>query len=143
MATTNQRIYNVSNGKNTIIPTGYIKIGRINQTRAKQAHIKAGDILINENHIIHITSKHNKELSALHISSIDYIDIIVAKYNEIRLNNDNSILLVKTNPEKPNDTITIELCMNIKYQFWEIKTAQPRSNVAKNKLLWKQKKRHS
>lgn len=122
------------------MPTGYIKVGRINQTRAKQAHISAADILINQNHIIHIGTKHRKELADLHISAFDYISMIITNYDQIRQNQGNSILLVKTNPDKANDTITIELTLNIKYKFWEVRTAQPRDDLSKNKVLWEQKK---
>ena len=126
--------------KSQKLPTGYQKVGRINFTRAKAARISAADILINDNHITHIANDHKKELEALHISAIDYVTMIVQRYDEIRKNKGNSILLVKTNPNKANDTITIELVLNIKYKFWEIRTAQPRSNLTKNKLLWSVKK---
>ena len=122
------------------MPTGYMKIGRINQTRARKAHISAADILINQNHINHIAIKHKRELAELHISAWDYIAMIIAMYDEIRQNQGTSILLIKSNPDKANDTVTIELTLNIKYKFGEVRTAQPRSDVSKNKLLWTQKK---
>ncbi|MGM9825710.1 MAG: hypothetical protein ACI3Z8_04655 [Paludibacteraceae bacterium] len=117
------------------------KIGRINWTIAKRAHIKCADIVITDNQLIHIQRRHNAELSLLNISAFDYVKMVVDNYDQIREKRDNAIMLVKTNPMPPHDTCVLELQFNKTKQEWNIKTAQPRNNIEKNRILWNKKKR--
>ena len=118
---------------------GYIKVGRIRQTVAKEAHIKSADIMVNANHVKHIALKHNAELKLCGITPLEYIELIVNKFTEIRQNKGESLLLVKRNDPHDADTVTIELLYNDMTKFWEVKTAQPRRNILNNELLWPQK----
>lgn len=125
--------------KNQFSFDGYIKVGRIKQTIAKEAHIKAADIMVNANHIKHIASKHNTELKTCGITPLEYVELIVSKFTEIRQNKGESLLLIKRNDPHDADTVTIELLYNNQTKFWEVKTAQPRRNIFGNALLWPQK----
>ena len=109
---------------------GYIKVGRIRQPIARKAHIKAADVVIDRNHIRHIMNYHSRELEArFGITVLDYVTIVVARFNEIRKNKGDSILLVKRNRAGSHDTVTIELAYNPGKDLWEVKTAQPRRNL--------------
>ncbi len=124
--------------KNQFAFDGYIKVGRIRQTIARAAHIKSADIMVNANHVKHIALKHSEELKSCGITTLEYIELIVNKYTEIRQNKGESLLLVKRNDPKDADTVTIELLYNDVSHFWEVKTAQPRRNLSNNELLWPQ-----
>lgn len=130
-----------STPKNQFKFEGYIKVGRIKQTVAKEAYIKAADIMVNANHVKHIAAKHSTELNLCGITPLEYIKVIVENFNEIRKNKDLSLLLVKTNEGSDADTVTIELLYHVESEFWEIKTAQPRRDLKNNELLWKSKKK--
>ena len=39
--------------------------------------------------------------------------------------------------DRADDTLTAELTLNEKTHQWEVRTAQPRSDVEKDKLLWR------
>ena len=118
---------------------GYIKVGRIRQPIARKARIKAADVVIDRNHIRHIMNYHSRELEAHDgLTVLDYVTIVVARFNEIRQNKGDSILLVKRNRAGSHDTVTIELAYNPGKELWEVKTAQPRRNVEGNLLLWQE-----
>jgi len=124
------------------LPTvGFIKVGRIKATIARKAHIKAADIVIDNNHIKHINTFHGEELRSLGLTAIDYVKIVAATYTEIRKNKGTSILLVKVNQEKDDDTVTIELVLNEKTHQWEVRTAQPRRDLRNNELLYPEKEK--
>jgi hypothetical protein len=123
--------------KQTKLPQGFIKVGRISMTIAREAHIKAADIVTTENYLIHIGNKHKSQLQPLGLNAFDYIKIVLAQFTEIREAERNAVLMVKQNPGRSNDTVVIELTLNYKLHLWEARTAQPRSDVSKNKLLWR------
>lgn len=114
----------------------FTKVGRISMTVARQAHIKAADVVIDRNHLRHIDLEHGIELQKLAINAFDYVRIVLAQFTEIRLAERNAVLVVKKNEDSPSDTVTIELTLNDKKHRWEVRTAQPRRNVSNNKLLW-------
>ena len=120
----------------------YIKIGRINMTRAKEAHIQAADIKINRNHIEHVAGEHQKELEYLGVSALDFINMIVNNYNEIRAAKDGTYFLAHVLDEKHTNTAIIGLNYNEKKEFWEIKTAIPIRTAVfkKKKLVWKRER---
>lgn len=122
--------------KQSNIPERFIKVGRINMTIARQAHIKAADIVIDQNHLIHIENEHKTQLKPLGLNAFDYVKIVLAQFTEIREAARNAVLMVKQNQGRPKDTVIIELTLNEKLHLWEVRTAQPRSDVSKNKLLW-------
>ena len=123
--------------KQTKLPQGFIKVGRISMTIAREAHIKAADIVTTENYLIHIGNKHKSQLQPLGLNAFDYIKIVLTQFTEIREAKRNAVLMVKQNPGQSNDTVVIELTLNSKLHLWEVRTAQPRSDVSKNKLLWR------
>ena len=123
--------------KQTKLPQGFIKVGRISMTIAREAHIKAADIVTTENYLIHIGNKHKSQLQPLGLNAFDYIKIVLAQFTEIREAERNAVLMVKQNPGRSNDTVVIELTLNYKLHLWEVRTAQPRSDVSKNKLPWR------
>lgn len=125
--------------KQTKLPQGFIKVGRISMTIAREAHIKAADIVTTENYLIHIGNKHKSQLQPLGLNAFDYIKIVLAQFTEIREAERNAVLMVKQNPGRSNDTVVIELTLNYKLHLWEVRTAQPRSDVSKNKLLWRKR----
>ena len=123
--------------KQTKLPQGFIKVGRISMTIAREAHIKAADIVTTENYLIHIGNKHKSQLQPLGLNAFDYIKIVLAQFTEIREAERNAVLMVKQNPGRSNDTVVIELTLNYKLHLWEVRTAQPRNDISKNKLLWR------
>ena len=123
--------------KQTKLPQGFIKVGRISMTIAREAHIKAADIVTTENYLIHIENKHKSQLQPLGLNAFDYIKIVLAQFTEIREAKRNAVLMVKQNPGQSNDTVVIELTLNSKLHLWEVRTAQPRNDISKNKLLWR------
>lgn len=127
--------------KQTKIPQGFIKVGRISMTIAREAHIKAADIVTTENYLIHIGNKHKSQLQPLGLNAFDYIKIVLAQFTEIREAERNAVLMIKQNPGRTNDTVVIELTLNSKLHLWEVQTAQPRSDISKNKLLWSKENR--
>ena len=121
------------------LDNNFIKIGRIKSTTARKAHIKSADVVIDTKHIRHIEKQHANELAILAISALDYVKIVVSTFSEIRQNKNNSILLVKINEDREDDTVTLVLVLNIKKHLWEVKTAQPRRDLRNNKLLYAKK----
>ena len=128
-----------STPKNQFKFDGYIKVGRIKQTVAKEAHIKAADIMVNANHVKHIAKYHITELNSLAISPLDYVKMVVDNFTQIRSNKGQSLLLVKSNEDRDFDTVSIELLYDNIQNFWEVKTAQPRRDLRTNELLWEKK----
>lgn len=123
--------------KQSRIPSGFIKVGRITMTIAQKAHIKAADIVIDQNHLLHIEKQHKTQLEPLGLNAFDYIKIVLSQFTEIREAPRNSVLMVKQNEGRPKDTVIIEMTMNSKLHLWEVRTAQPRSDVRNNRLLWR------
>ena len=113
------------------------KIGRLGQSIARQIHKKCANIYITNDHIVHISNVHKKELEQIGMSAFDYVKFVVDNYNQIRQGSADSLLLVVYN-DKLSHTAAIALNYSIKDGFWEVKTAQPRraSEIKKKKLLW-------
>lgn len=104
---------------------------------AQKAHIKAADIVTDKGHLIHIDNKHRTQLQPLGLNAFDYIKIVLEQFTEIRESPRNAVLMVKQNQGRPNDTVVIELTLNSKLHLWEVRTAEPRSDVRNNRLLWR------
>ena len=115
----------------------YRKIGRLNWTVSKKAHVKAADIYISENQIIHIQNTHRKELEDLGIDATTFVSMVCRNFNQIRKGSGDSILLVIYNT-RLSYVIAISLNYSIEKEFWEIKTAEPRRRrtVDKSALIW-------
>lgn len=123
--------------KQSKIPNGYIKVGRITMTIAREAHIKAADIVATQNYLSHIDNVHKSQLEPLGLDAFDYIKIVLEQFSEIREAERNAVLMVKKNQGRANDTVVIELTLNSKLHLWEVRTAEPRSKVSGKKLLWR------
>ena len=126
-----------SNDEMNTIGYPYIKVGRISLSVAKKCHIKAADIYVNMSHIKHIYGKHSKELNSLAISPIDLVKMVCWSFNEIRVGSHGSLLLILNDNKLPK-VAAIELSYAPKFEFWEVKTAQPRTveAVIKKTLIW-------
>ena len=115
---------------------GYIKIGEIPLSAVSHKKgIHKGDIMINANHTKHIKIHHSPELDKLNLTPLKYAILVANYFTEIRKATGSSLLLVMYSCRDNADTITIELLYNEKH-FYEVKTAQPRRNLASNELLW-------
>ena len=130
------------NTKPEALKSGYIKVGRITLSIAKQAHVKCADIMIDNRHVEHINKKHRIELETLGISAIDFVRMIAKTFMEIRQAPDDALDLVATNSEGKKYVAVVTLNYNYKKKFWEIRTALPvRSAVVNSrKLLWKRER---
>lgn len=130
------------NSKLEAITDGYIKVGRITLSIARQAHVKCADIMIDNRHVEHINKKHRVELDTLGISAIDFVKMITTNYGEIRQAPDDALDLVVTNSEGKNYVAVVTLNYNYKKKFWEIRTALPvrTAVVYSRKLLWKRER---
>lgn len=115
----------------------YLKVGRIVQTIAQQAHITSADIYVSRNQLIHIENRHGKELAAVGMDAETFVRTVCRQYNQIRRGSNNSLLLVVYD-EKLAKVAAIDLNYSLKDSFWEIKTAEPRecSTVKKKALIW-------
>lgn len=120
------------------LPSEYTKVGRINMTIARKAHVKAGDIVVHPNYIRHIEKEHGKQLAELGISAAEYISVIASNFCQIRKGSGNSILLVVRSSE-----MYIVLALNMtnliddEFPVWEIHTSYPTDKFTKSqKLLW-------
>lgn len=121
------------------LPPEYIKVGRINMTIAKKAHIKAADVVVHPDDIEHIEEGHAEQLRSLGISVIDYLSIIVDNFNQVRKGSDGSILLVLTSPYK-NLVLALRLMEEVDDErrlVWQVRTLYPADKFRKNQiLLW-------
>lgn len=124
------------------LKSGFIKVGRITLSIAKQAHVKCADIMIDNRHVEHINKKHRIELETLGISAIDFVRMIAKTFMEIRQAPDDALDLVATNSEGKKYVAVVTLNYNYKKKFWEIRTALPiRSAVVNSrKLLWERER---
>lgn len=121
---------------------GYIKVGRIPMSIARQAHVKCADIMIDNRHIEHINKKHRVELDTLGISAMGFVKLIVSTFGEIRQAPDDALDLVATNSEGKKFVAVVTLNYNYKKKFWEIRTALPVRTAVVNsrKLLWERER---
>jgi len=118
------------------IPTNYEKVGRITMPVARAAHVKAGDIMINQNHKIHIAGTHKKELAKVGMTASDFVKMVIENYTRIYKDSETNALILVVYNEKISNSAVIELNYEATKEFWEIKTASPyRNTFFKNKLL--------
>lgn len=115
----------------------YIRVGRVNCTIARKAHIKAADIYISSNYLTHITNKHGNELAGLGFDALTFVKAVCQNFNQIRKGSGDSYLLVVYN-EEMSQVAAIRLNYALKKGFWEIKTAEPRNGAAvrRKTLIW-------
>ena len=121
------------------IPTNYVKVGRITMPIAREAHVKAGDIYINNNHLKHIADNHNQELLNLGLTAWNFVNVIINSYTRIYKDTKTGAYYLAVYADEYTNAAVIELNFVENFEFWEIKTAAPfRTAFFKNKLLvWK------
>ena len=125
------------------MPDGtYIKIGRLKMSIAKEAHVACADIMIDKQHLAHIQQKHSNELNTLGINAVDFVNLIVRGFSEIREAPREALNLVIDSSDTHVFTAVITLNYNYDKKFWEINTALPMrcSLIKKRKLLWKRER---
>jgi hypothetical protein len=123
--------------KKVLKDSNFQKVGRINKRVADKAHIKCADVYIHENGIKHIILRHSKELNQLGMTPLLYVKMIMQNYCEIRVGSNGTLLLIVDGKDIKHTT-AIELKYVRKFQFWEVRTAQPRSvkDIEKREKLW-------
>lgn len=118
----------------------YILLGEVSDIMSRHTDLKSAPIVIDKEHLRHIARKHGKELKLLGLSPLDYVQLIVDKYNEIREGNGESILLVIAREKGINDlaVVDLEYVKTNKSDYWMVKSAYPirTSELRKKKLLW-------
>ena len=117
-----------------------VLIGKLTPKIAKQIKKESGDIYITVKYLQHIKNRHNIELKQLGIDVLSYLRMIVTQCNEIRQGTEDSILLIVRQYENHHHTAAIVLKYDIPNNWWQIKTAEPRStaDLNKRKLLWEE-----
>lgn len=112
-----------------------IKVGRLKMTVARKIKRKCADIYLKPNYLKHVENRHKAELRKLGISALDFVNLVIKSYNQIREGSGDSILLVVFHGEL-HYVAGIDLCLS--GDHWEVKTAEPRSteDIIKRELLW-------
>lgn len=118
----------------------YIRLGEVSDIVSRHTCLKSAPIVIDNEHLRHIARKHKEELKQLGIGPLDYVQLIVDKYNEIRKGDEDSILLVIAREKGINDlaVVDLEYVKTNKSDYWVVKSAYPirTSELRKKKLLW-------
>lgn len=124
--------------KKILKDSNFHRVGRINKRVADKAHIKCADVYIHDNNIKHIEYRHGTELEKLGMNAIVFVKMVVQNFTEIRKGNGNSYLLVANGDSNKRFAVAIELIYVRKYNFWEVRTAQPRSlfDINKRSKIW-------
>lgn len=115
------------------------KVGRLSYSIAKEIGKKCADIYISKSYLRHIEIHHGSQLSSLGFTALTYVRTIARGFNQIRKGSDDSLLLVVfTSEDKNADVAAISLVYDNDGDFWQVKTAQPRSwrAVSKKEKLW-------
>ena len=132
MATKLSKHSNATNGKKAHHDNQYIKVGRVRMNSWMSSAIPVADIYISERELVHIATKHGKELKQLGIDAFVYVNSIVENSNEIRKGHtqETFLFVVKTKPftqETIMQCAVVELTMGLvnKKKVYKIKTAYP------------------
>jgi hypothetical protein len=123
--------------KRPTIGEPFVKVGRIGATLAQHAHIRAADIYVSRNHLLHIEKKHGTELSAVGLDALSFVRAVCRDFNQIRHGSGSSLLLVVFRGDMSH-VAAIDMNYSVKEGFWEIKTASPRNSeaVLRKPLVW-------
>lgn len=122
----------------------YIKVGRVRMNSWMSTALPIADIFISERELVHISSKHGKELKQLGIDALVYVESILQNSNEIRKGNspDTFLFIVKTKPITDATVVpcaVVELSIGVEKQkrVYKIKTAYPAimGRLVKNELV--------
>jgi len=82
--------------------------------------LKACDIVIYERELVHIHTYHGKELEKLGLSALEFVEIIISKFNEVYEGRENRKLLVVKGNDKSHYAV-VELTFDD--EKYKIKTA--------------------
>ena len=120
-----------------------IKVGRLQWSIAKIIGRKCANIYVAKSYVQHIENIHGDQFAELGMDGLSYVKYIVSCFTEIRQGTGSSLLLVASIKGNTNAHVAaIDLEYNEKGDFWQVKTAQPRSRKAVNKKvrLWEEAK---
>lgn len=135
---------NAIDGRKAHNDNRYIKVGRVRMSSWMSKTLPIADIYISERELVHITTKHAKELNALGLDALAYIGYILNFSNEVRRGNTRGSFLFIVKPKGcTNQTVlqcaVLELTIGItnKKRIYKIKTAYPAimGRLVKNELV--------
>lgn len=135
---------NATNGKKAHNDNRYIKVGRVRMNSWMSSVLPIADIVISERELVHISTKHGKELKQLGIDAILYVESIIQNSNEIRKGHTQGTFLFIVKPRSlSSETVipcaVVELSIGVekKKRLYKIKTAYPAimGRLVKNELL--------
>lgn len=135
---------NATSGTKAHNDNRYIKVGRVRMNSWMSSAIPVADIFISERELVHIATKHGKELQRLGIDALLYVNSIINNSNEIRKGNthDTLLFIVKTYPFDKDTVVhcaVVELSIKIEHKksVYKIKTAYPAimDRLSKNELV--------
>ncbi|MDR0926672.1 MAG: hypothetical protein LBO69_02765 [Ignavibacteria bacterium] len=128
-----------TNLKSNEILFGYIKLGKLNATIAKQIKRKPADIYIDNSHLRHIRNKHQNQLGITdNAETLEYVRRLIKNFNMICEGNNGALLLI-CNQVKRVDIAIIELMPITQYgDIYQVKSAhiKDKSSIANKTLLW-------
>jgi len=120
-----------------------IQVGRLQWSVAKAIGRKCANIYVARSYIRHIEALHGNQFANLGMDGLSYVRYIVSCFTEIRQGSEDSLLLVASIKDSEKAHVAaIDLEYNERGDFWQVKTAQPRSRRAVNKKvrLWEEAK---
>jgi len=128
---------NATDGQKAHNDTKFFKVGRIRYNSWATKVLKACDIVIYERELVHIDTKHHKELNEIGMRAFDFVKFVVSNFNTIFKGSDNSYLLAFVN-DKTSKIAAIELTITEDTkEAYKIKTATPinTERLSNKKLL--------
>lgn len=121
-----------NNGKKAHNDNRYIRVGRVRMNSWIAKALPVADIFVSERELVHIASKHSKELNALGIDALCYVQTIIGGCQEVREDPKTNIYLFALR-QKAQDPIVhcavveIEQAFLNKKKVYIIRTARPES----------------
>lgn len=111
-----------------------IAVGYISENISKKIHRVAGEVIMNQQSLQHISEFHAKELKNVGMTAIDFVKFIVNNFNEIRKGRTNELFLIVKNGLSKIAIIR----MNYEKGKYIVETAtvMRSSFINKKELLW-------
>lgn len=133
-----------TNGRKAHNDNRYIRVGRVRMNSWIAKALPVADIFVSERELVHITSKHARELNALGFDALCYVGYILQNSNEVRRGNTRETYLFVVKPHGYTEKTVmqcavVELTIGItnKKRLYRIKTAYPEimGRLTKNELV--------